>query len=55
MLADGRRLLAALGDDELALRTEAQGAGEFAHVSRLREGVGEEVMDVGLAVAVRIA
>ena len=55
MLADGRRFLAAFGDHELALRSEAQGAGEFAHVGRLREGVGEEVMDVRLAVAVRIA
>ena len=55
VLADGRRFLTALGDDEFTFRSEAEGAGEFTHVGRLREGVGEEVMDVGLAVAVRIA
>ena len=50
-----RRLLAALGDDELAAGREPQGAGELAHVGGLREGVGEQLVDVGLAVAVRVA
>ena len=54
VLADGGRFLAALGDDEFALRREAQGAGEFAHVRRLGEGVREEFVDVGFAVAVRV-
>ena len=55
VLADGRRFLTALGDDELAARREAHGAREFAVVGGLREGVREELVDVGLAVAVGVA
>jgi hypothetical protein len=55
VLADRRRFLAALGDHELAARGEAHGAREFAIVGGLRKRVREELVDVGLAVAVRVA
>ena len=55
VLADRRRFLAALGDDELAARREAQRARELAVVGGLRERVREELVDVGLAVAVGVA
>jgi hypothetical protein len=48
-------LPAALGDDEFAARREAHGARELAVVGGLREGVREELVDVSLAVAVRVA
>ncbi len=55
VLADRRRFLSALGDDELAARREPQRARELALVGGLREGVREELVDVGLAVAVGVA
>ena len=55
VLADRRCFLPALGDDELAARRQPQRARELAVVGGLREGVREELVDVGLAVAVRVA
>ena len=55
MLTDGCRFLSALADDEFAFRGEADGAGEFAHVRRLSEGVREEFVDVGFTVSISVA
>ena len=55
VLADRRRLLSAFRDDELAAGREPERAGELAHVGGLCERVGEQLVHVGLAVAVRVA
>ena len=54
MLADRRRFLSTLGDDELSARRQPQRAREFAVVRGLREGVREELVAIGFAVAIRI-
>ena len=55
VLADRRRFLSAFRDDELAVRRGADGAGKLAHVGGLRERVGEELVHVRFAVAIRVA
>src|SRR5690606_37324474 len=46
--------LSALPDDEGTVRQDAQAGGELAGFRRLREGAGEQLVLIGLAVAVGV-
>lgn len=54
VLSQSGRLLAAFGNDELAIRSEPNPARELSHVCGLSKRVGEKFVPIGFPVAVRI-